>query len=56
VVRRTPEQVASALLAGLHSSSFEINTARLETLAPFVRSIAPRLYRRQIERTQPSDR
>ena len=56
LVQRTPEQAAAALLAGLNSSSFEINSARLETLAPLVRSVAPRLYRRQIERTQPSDR
>lgn len=54
-VHRTAEHVAKALVAGLGSDRFEINVARLETVAPVMRSLFPRLYRKGVVRTQPVD-
>jgi short-subunit dehydrogenase len=48
-VRRTAEQVSSAVLAGLGGPHIEINVARLAALAPVVRAIAPRAYRRGLQ-------
>ena len=52
-VHRTAEQVSHAVLRALDAGPFEINVARLETLAPIVRAVAPAIYRRAILRTQP---
>jgi short-subunit dehydrogenase len=52
-VHRTAGQVSRAALRALGTDRFEINVARLETAAPVVRAIAPRLYRRGILRAQP---
>src|SRR5947209_1070502 len=52
-VHRTAAQVSRAVLRALDDDAFEINAARLETLAPIVRAVAPALYRRAIVRTQP---
>jgi len=52
-VHRTAEQVSRAVLRALDAGPFEINVARLETLAPIVRAVAPAIYRRAILRTQP---
>src|SRR5438132_9692147 len=52
-VHRTTEQVSRAVLRALDSGAFEINVALLETLAPIVRAVAPKIYRRAIVRTQP---
>ena len=52
-VHRTAEQVSRAVLRALDAGGFEINVAPLETLAPIVRAVAPKIYRRAIVRTQP---
>ena len=41
------------VLRALDAGGFEINVAPLETLAPIVRAVAPKIYRRAIVRTQP---
>jgi NAD(P)-dependent dehydrogenase (short-subunit alcohol dehydrogenase family) len=43
-VHRTEEQISSLTLRRLGSDRIEINAARLATLAPVVRAIAPRMY------------
>ena len=43
-VRRTEEQVSTLTLERLGGSRVEINAARLPTIAPVVRAIAPRAY------------
>jgi short-subunit dehydrogenase len=48
-VRRTEEQVSSLVLAKLGGPRIEINAARVAALAPVVRAIAPRAYRRGIQ-------
>lgn len=52
MVHRSPERVSGALLRHLDDPGFEINVARLETVAPIVRTLLPRIYRRQIVKTQ----
>ncbi len=48
-VHRTEEQVSTVVLAGLGGRRIEINAARLAALAPVVRAIAPRAYRRGMQ-------
>ena len=48
VVRRTEEQVSAAALDGIGRPGFEINVARVATLAPVMRALAPPLYRRSM--------
>src|SRR5207247_8744188 len=43
-VHRTAEQVSRAVLRALDAGRFEINVAPLETLAPIVRAVAPKIY------------
>lgn len=47
-VRRTAGAVVEATLAGIGGPNFEINVARLATLAPVARALAPPLYRRSM--------
>lgn len=50
VVRRTEEQVAAATLDRMGGEGIEINCARLATLAPVMRALAPPLYRSQLRK------
>ena len=47
-VRRTEADVVERTLAGIGGANFEINVARLATLAPVARALAPPLYRRSM--------
>ena len=49
-VRRTEAQVVGRTLAAIGGPDIEINAARLATLAPVVRALAPSLYRRSMQR------
>jgi NAD(P)-dependent dehydrogenase (short-subunit alcohol dehydrogenase family) len=49
-VRRTEEQVSALTLDRLGRSRLEINAARLATLAPVVKALAPRAYAAGIRR------
>jgi hypothetical protein len=56
-VRRTEEQISSLTLRRLGSDRIEINAARLATLAPVVRAIAPRVYSAGMRRAaQPQEK
>jgi short-subunit dehydrogenase len=46
--RRTVEQVSRLTLARMGGPAIDINAARVAVLAPVVRSLSPRLYRRMI--------
>lgn len=50
VVRRTEAQVAAATLARMGGPGIEINCARVATLAPVMRALAPALYRSQMRK------
>jgi uncharacterized protein len=50
VVRRTEEQVSAATLERMGGDGIEINCARVATLAPVMRALAPRLYRSQMRK------
>lgn len=50
VVRRTEEQVSSMTLERMGGAGIEINCARIATLAPVMRAIAPPLYRSQMRK------
>jgi len=52
VVHRTPEKVSRTLLRNLDRPGFEINTSRVEMIAPVFRTLFPRPYRRSVVRTQ----
>lgn len=54
-VRRTEAQVSAATLAGMGGDAIEINCARLATLAPVMRALAPPVYRQQMRRQAPKD-
>jgi short-subunit dehydrogenase len=47
-VRRTEEQVSRLVLRRMGGPAVDINAARVAVLAPVVRSLSPRLYRRMI--------
>lgn len=47
-VRRTEEQVSRLTLDRMGGPAIDINAARVAVLAPVVRSLSPRLYRRMI--------
>lgn len=47
-VRRTEEQVSRLTLDHMGGPAVDINAARVAVLAPVVRSLSPRLYRRMI--------
>lgn len=49
-VRRTEDQVARLTLDRVGRADFEINAARVATIAPVVRALAPPLYRRSMRR------
>jgi len=51
LVRRTEEQVSRLALDRIGGRSFEINAARLATLAPVVRALLPPVYRRSMQVT-----
>jgi NAD(P)-dependent dehydrogenase (short-subunit alcohol dehydrogenase family) len=48
IVRRTEEQVSRAVLKTMGTPAIDINVARIATLAPVMRSLAPPLYRRSM--------
>jgi NAD(P)-dependent dehydrogenase (short-subunit alcohol dehydrogenase family) len=48
VVRRSEEEVSALALERFGSPNFEINAARMATLAPVARALAPPLYRRSM--------
>jgi short-subunit dehydrogenase len=48
-VRRTLEQVSALTLARMGGPAVDINAARVAVMAPVVRSLSPRLYRRMME-------
>ena len=50
VVRRTEAQVAATTLARMGGPGIEINCARVATLAPVMRVLAPPLYRSQMRK------
>lgn len=50
MVRRTEEQVSSMTLDRMGGSGIEINCARVATLAPVMRAVAPALYRSQMRK------
>ena len=50
IVRRTEEQVSSMTLDRMGGSGIEINCARVATLAPVMRAVAPALYRAQMRK------
>ncbi|HEX9682613.1 MAG TPA: SDR family oxidoreductase [Acidimicrobiales bacterium] len=50
MVRRTEAQISRLVLAKMGGPAIDINAARVATLAPVVRSLAPRLYRSQMRR------
>lgn len=50
VVRRTEEQVSSATLERMGGAGIEINCARVATLAPVMRAVAPPVYRSQMRK------
>jgi NAD(P)-dependent dehydrogenase (short-subunit alcohol dehydrogenase family) len=50
VVQRSEAQVAAATLARMGGPGIEINCARVATLAPVMRAIAPPLYRSQMRK------
>jgi hypothetical protein len=47
-VRRTLEQVSRLTLARMGGPAIDINAARAAVMAPVVRSLAPRIYRRMV--------
>jgi short-subunit dehydrogenase len=47
-VRRTEEQVSRLVLRRMGGPAIDINAARVAVLAPVVRSLSPRLYRRMM--------
>ena len=49
-VRRTEEEVSALTLDRIGSGNFEINAARVATLAPVVRALLPPVYRKSMER------
>lgn len=49
-VRRTEAAVVRRTLAGVGGPGFEINVARLATLAPVARALLPPVYRRSMRR------
>jgi NAD(P)-dependent dehydrogenase (short-subunit alcohol dehydrogenase family) len=49
-VRRTEEQVSRLTLDRMGESGIEINCARVATLAPVMRAVAPRIYRAQLRK------
>ena len=51
MVRRTEEQVSRLALDRIGGRSFEINAARLATLAPVVRALLPPVYRKSMRIT-----
>ena len=50
LVRRTEAQVSATTLARMGGRGIEINCARVATLAPVVRAVAPPLYRSQMRK------
>lgn len=48
IVRRTEEQVSSAVLSKMGTPAIEINVAKVATLAPVMRALLPPLYRRSL--------
>lgn len=50
VVRRTEKQVSSRTLEAMGGPGIEINCARVATLAPVMRALAPPLYRSQMRK------
>ena len=49
-VRRTEEQISKLVLGRMGGDAVDINAARVAVLAPVVRSLSPRLYRRMMEK------
>ena len=49
-VQRTEHDIDRLVLDGLGSDRFELNAARIATLAPVARALAPRLYQKQLVR------
>ncbi|MEY2476189.1 MAG: hypothetical protein QOG87_1504 [Actinomycetota bacterium] len=47
-VRRTAEQVSRLTLERMGGPAIDINAARLAVMAPVVRSLSPRIYRRMV--------
>lgn len=52
IVHRTAEQVSRALLANLDKPGFEINSSKVEMIAPVFRTLMQRPFRRSVARTQ----
>lgn len=50
VVRRTEDQVSTRTLEQMGGSGIEINCAKVATLAPVMRALAPSLYRSQMRK------
>lgn len=50
VVQRSEQQVSSATLDRMGGAGIEINCARIATLAPVMRALAPALYRSQMRK------
>jgi len=50
VVQRTEAQVSAATLARMGGDGIEINCARVATLAPVIRALAPPIYRSQMRK------
>ena len=49
-VRRTEQQISRLVLDRMGGPAVDINAARIAVLAPVVRSLSPRLYRRMMEK------
>jgi NAD(P)-dependent dehydrogenase (short-subunit alcohol dehydrogenase family) len=49
-VRRTEDQISKLVLRRMGSDAVDINAARVAVMAPVVRSLSPRLYRRMMEK------
>lgn len=54
-VRRSEAQISAATFANMGGDAIEINCARLATLAPVMRALAPPFYRQQMRRQAPAD-
>ena len=48
MVRRTEQQVSDLVLSHIGGKAIDINAAKVATLAPAVRALAPRLFRRAL--------
>ena len=50
-IRRTPEQVARLVVAGLGKRRLELDATKVARIAPFARTFFPSAYRRGVRAT-----